>query len=222
MKIIAEIPARKGSERVKNKNLRLLNGIPMIGHIINKSLESKYLSDIYVNTDCENIGKYAQERGVNFYKRSPLLASNHTTSDEYNYDFIKSLNPDILVQLNPVCPLIRVDEVDKIIKFFLENSFDSLITVREERLQGFCDNKPINFDINKKLPRTQDIKPIQICAWPICIWDAKQFVNNFETNGHSIFGGKLKLYAVSFFSSVKVSYEEDFLLVEKLLKSGLV
>ena len=74
MKIIAEIPARKGSERVKNKNLRLLNGIPMIGHIINKSLESKYLSDIYVNTDCENIGKYAQERGVNFYKRSPLLA----------------------------------------------------------------------------------------------------------------------------------------------------
>ena len=222
MKIIAEIPARKGSERVKNKNLRLLDNIPMIGHMINKSLESKYLSDIYVNTDCDDIGQYAQERGVNFYKRNASLASNHATSDEYNYDFIKSINPDVLVQLNPVCPLINVDEIDKIIKFFIENTYDSLITVREERLQGFCNNKPINFNIDKKLPRTQDIKPIQICAWPVCIWDAKKFVSNFEKDGHSIFGGKLKLYPVSFLSSIKVSYEEDFLLAEKLLKSELL
>ena len=215
--IIAEIPAREGSKRIIKKNLRPLNGKPMISYAIEAAKTSKYLNNIYVNSDSDEIGKYGKSLGVKYYKREKYLGEDNITSDEYNYDFIKNTNPDILVQINPVCPLITGKDIDKIIKYFLDNDFDSLITVREEKLQSFCNNKPINFDINKKLTRTQDINPIQICAWPICVWKADKFIKNYEDRGHAVFGGNLNLYPVSFFKSLKISYEEDFGLVEKIL-----
>ena len=146
MRIIAEIPARAGSKRVKNKNLRLLNGKPMISYVIEEAKKSKMLTDVYVNSDCDKIGKFAKDLGVKFYKRPIDLGGDFTTSDEYNYDFINSISPDILVQINPVCPLIESDDIDNIIKHFVDNNFDSLVTVKEERLQAFCDGKPVNFD----------------------------------------------------------------------------
>lgn len=218
MRIVAEIPARSGSKRVKNKNLRLLNDKPMISYVIKEAKKSKLLTDVYVNSDCDKIGRYSESLGVKFYKRPTELGGDHVTSDEYNYDFIKSIRPDILVQINPVCPLISVTDIDEIIKYFIENDIDSLVTVKEERLQAFCDNKPINFDIDNKLPRTQDISPIQICSWPVCVWKAISFKRHFEDKGHAVFSGKLKLYPVSPLKSIKISYEEDFKLVEKLIE----
>jgi CMP-N-acetylneuraminic acid synthetase len=215
--IIAEIPAREGSKRIIKKNLRSLNGKPMISYAIEAAKTSKYLNNIYVNSDSDEIGEYGKSLGVKYYKRKKYLGEDNVTSDEYNYDFIKNTNPDILVQINPVCPLITGLDIDNIIEHFIKNDFDSLITVREEKLQSFCNNKPINFNINKKLPRTQDINPIQICAWPVCVWKADKFIKNYEDKGHAVFGGNLNLYPVSFFKSLKISYEEDFGLVEKIL-----
>jgi len=205
MIITAEIPARKGSKRVKNKNLRPLNGKPMISYAIEAAKSSKYLNNIYVNSDCDEIGKYGESLGVKYYKRSKQLGGDSISSDEYNYDFIKNTPSDILVQINPVCPLITGKDIDNIIKHFIDNDFDSLITVREEKLQAFCNNNPINFNINKKLPRTQDINPIQICAWPVCVWKTNTFKKNYKTQGHAVFGGNLNLYPVSFLKSLKVS-----------------
>ena len=218
MKIVAEIPARAGSQRVKNKNLRLLNGKPMISYAIEAAKKSVLLTDIYVNTDSDEIGEFSKTLGVKFYKRPSHLASDNTTSDEYNYDFFKSIKPDLLVQVNPVCPLVTGSDIDEIIEYYLDNEIDSLVTVREERLQAFCEGKAINFDINKQLPRTQDISPVLICTWPVCIWKRETFMNSFEKNGHAIFSGKLYLYPVSYLRSIKISYENDFLLAEKILE----
>ena len=90
--------------------------------------------------------------------------------------------------------------------------------MREERLQAFCKDEPVNFDINKQLPRTQDIYPIQICAWPVCIWEKKTFMRNFEEKGYAVFSGNLGLYPVSFLTSLKISFEDDFQLAEKLMQ----
>ena len=222
MKIVAEIPARAGSKRVKNKNLRLLNGRPMISYAIEAAKRSTILTDIYVNSDSDEIGNYSESLGVRYYKRRKELAEDDSTSDEYNYDFFQSIKPDILIQINPVCPLVTSKDIDTILNYFINNKFDSLITVREERFQAFCQGKPVNFNINERLPRTQDIYPLLICAWPICIWKKETFIKSYEKNGHAIFSGKLHLYPVSFYTALKISYEKDFLLAEKLIKLDLV
>lgn len=218
MKIIAEIPARFGSQRVKNKNLRLLSGKPMISYAIEAAKESTLLSEIYVNSDSDEIGELGKSLGVKYYKRPKHLATDTATSDDYNYDFIKSIQPDLLVQVNPVNPLIMGKDIDDIIKYFLAKDIDSLITVREERLQAFCNGESINFNVEEQLPRTQDIPPVYICVWPVCIWKKDTFMKNYEEQGHAIFSGRFDLYPVSAEMSLKISYEEDFIFAEKLLK----
>jgi len=217
MNIVAEIPARASSQRVKNKNMRLLNGKPMISYAIEAAKSSKLLTDIYVNSDSDEIGEYGKSLGIKFYKRPDPLASDIATSDEYNYNFFQEIQPDLLVQVNPVCPLITGNEIDDIIKYFIENDLDSLVTVREERFQAFCNEKPINFNIDERLPRTQDILPVLICAWPVCIWKRKTFMSSYEEKGHAVFSGKIGLYPVSLLAALKISYEDDFQLAEKLM-----
>ena len=51
MKIVTMIPDRLGSKWVKNKNLRLINGKPLIQYIIDSAKKSKYLKEIYINSD---------------------------------------------------------------------------------------------------------------------------------------------------------------------------
>ena len=51
MKILAVIPARAGSKAIPNKNIRSVNGHPMIYYAINHAVQSKFITDIIVSTD---------------------------------------------------------------------------------------------------------------------------------------------------------------------------
>lgn len=216
-RIIGEIPARFGSKRVKQKNLRLINGKPLIWYAIQAAKSAKTLQEVYVNTESDRIGKLAVDNGVKFYRRDPSLASDAATSDQFNYDFIKGTKADVLVMINPVSPLIEGVDIDGVVNFFLENDFDSVITAREEKLQAFCGGKAVNFDPQGMLPRTQDIPPIQLCAWSVCVWRAQKFTEVFEKKGYAVFSGKVGFYPLGIMKSVKISTEEDFALAEALI-----
>ena len=69
-KLIAHIPARAGSKRVKSKNLRMLCGKPMIAYAMDCAKSCPEIDEIYVNTDCPIIGALAKEYGVKVFERS--------------------------------------------------------------------------------------------------------------------------------------------------------
>ena len=217
-RIIGEIPARYGSKRVKQKNLREINGKPLISYAIEAAKKAKKLTEVYVNSESEIIGKIALENGIKFYKRNQMLSTDKATSDQFNYDFIKGTNADVLVLINPVCPLVEGQDIDNILDFYFKNNFDTVITIKEEKLQSFYNNEPINFNLDGMLPRTQDISPIQICSWCLCVWNAKTFVKEYEDKGYAVFSGKVGLYPFNKLKSIKISTEEDFLMAEALLK----
>lgn len=219
MKIVIEIPARYGSKRVKNKNLKFLNGKPMISYVINAAIESNKVKDIYVNSEHNEIGQIAKKYGVNFYKRDEKLAEDSITSDTFNYDFLKNIECDILVMVNPVSPLITGNDIDDAINYYLKNKLDTLISVREEQLQAFCENESINFNPKEVLPMTQNISPIQLCSWAICIWNSKVFLQHYEKYGHAVFSGKYGFYKLDKVKSLKISEPIDFLMAEIFLKA---
>ena len=68
-KIIAMIPARLGSERIKKKNLRLINGKPLISYIVDVALKSEIFDEIYINSEAEIFSEIAASHGVKFYRR---------------------------------------------------------------------------------------------------------------------------------------------------------
>lgn len=224
MKIVAEIPARYGSKRVKLKNLRLLDNKPLIYYAINAAKEAKTISEVYVNTESDLIGKVGIDNGVNYYKRNPGLAEDGISSDEFNYDFMKHVPSDIVVMVNPVAPLITGRDIDDMVNYFLRSNLDTLIPIREENMHAFCADKngiiqPVNFQVNGRLAMTQKNVPIKICAWTVCIWKTKNFIEHFEKKGYAVFSGKLGFYPQPKLKAVKISTEEDFILAEILLRN---
>ena len=70
MKIVCMIPARLGSTRVKNKNLRMINKKPLIQYIIDSAKKTKYLKDIYINSEASIFKTIADENNIKFYQRN--------------------------------------------------------------------------------------------------------------------------------------------------------
>ena len=96
MKIVGMIPARLGSTRVKNKNLRLINGKPLIQYIIDSAKKSKYLDEIYINSEAKIFEEISKNNKINFYKRNKELSTNTATNDDFTLDFFNSVKSNII------------------------------------------------------------------------------------------------------------------------------
>ena len=89
-KILAMIPARIGSERLKKKNLALINNKPLVYYAINAAKKSQIFDKIYINSDDKIFNKIAKRYKVDFYLRPKKLGSSNTKSDDIVYDFLKN------------------------------------------------------------------------------------------------------------------------------------
>lgn len=218
-KMIAHIPARGGSKRVPGKNLRNLAGQPLLAYTVKATLSCKELSSVYVNTDSDEIALLAEKLGVPVYRRRSELAADAVTSEDFNMDIIDALRPDILVMVNPVCPLIEGTDIQAAIDVYRKEDVDTLISVSETKLQCFYEGEPVNIDVNSKLTPTQDNKPVEICNWAVTIWDAEKYRQRFQKSGYAVFGEKRKFYPISPLKAIKISTEEDFQIAELLIKA---
>lgn len=219
-KIIIHIPAREGSKRVPRKNLRLMNGKPMISYVIEAVLHANITENCYVNTDSVEIIDYVKKQyaTMKIFLRDKELCSDFVQSDDFNADIIRKLKPDTLIMVNPVCPLIEADDIRNVIHEYRNTDCDTLITACSTQMQTFCDGKPVNIDITERLAPSQTNPIITTLNWAVTIWDAKLFLKRMETKGFAVWGDKIAFYNINHLKAVKVSEEEDFILAEKLLK----
>lgn len=129
------IPARKGSKRLINKNIRQLGGIPLIQHTIDFALLQIEIShnDIWVNTDCPDIEKIAKNNGLNVYRRPISLGSDHTPTvdvlfDQVNFFFKENISLDYIVLLQPTSPFRPKNILNDAITIINERKVSSLST----------------------------------------------------------------------------------------------
>lgn len=191
----------------------------MIQYAIEAARDSKLIDEVYINTESDILGKFAESLGIKYFKRPQELAADDVVLDQTTYSFINHVETDIVGMINPVCPLTTPDDIDSAIRFYLENDFDTIVPVREEKLHTFVEGKPLNFDITKKIPMTQDLVPPQIVTWNFCFWKTKIFRISFEQEGFGVFSGKVGLYPIDKLKAVKISEESDFQIADAILKS---
>jgi CMP-N-acetylneuraminic acid synthetase len=218
-KIIAMIPARMGSERLKCKNLRLLNGKSLISHVIDAAAKAEVFDKIVVNSEDELFSKIAERHGVDFYNRPHHLGSSETRADEVVYDFLLNNPCDVVVWVNPVSPLQQSDEINNAVRYMLEGDYDSLITVKKEYLHSIFKGKPLNFNSNEPFSKTQDLEPATSLVYSLMMWKSDPFVSTYEEKGFAMLSGKIGYYPVRKESTILVKYEEDFNLCEAVIKS---
>ena len=115
---ICIIPARSGSKRIKNKNIKKINGIPILGIVIKKAIKSKLFKRVIVSTDSKKIAKIAIKFGAEVpFMRPKKLSSNKIGNREVIIDVIKNLNlknlPTYICQIFATAPFISPKDIKK-------------------------------------------------------------------------------------------------------------
>lgn len=218
-KVIAQIPARGGSKRVPSKNLRYMNGKPMIAYAVQSALACTELEDVYINTDSDTLEELGRSLGCSVYRRPEHLGSDTATGDDFTYDFIMSKKPDTVVMISPVCPLIETADITAALKAYAESDADTLIACNKTHMQTFLGNKPMNIIVEGPLAASQDNEQVIICNWAVTVWNARVFKELYEKNGGGYFGMNRLFWELDPIKAVKVSEEKDFRLAEALLRA---
>lgn len=127
-KVLALIPARSGSKSVKDKNIRLMGGKPMLAYSIAHAKESEYVNRIIVSTDSEKYARIAREYGAEtpFLRPAEFSGDNSLDIEVFSHAlrYLKEeegYEPDVVVQLRPTYPVRRPADIDNMIKILLEN-----------------------------------------------------------------------------------------------------
>ena len=135
MKIL--IPARAGSKGIKNKNMTILNGKPLIFYTIQEALKVFPKESIYTSSDSTSILDYAKSLGVNAILRPESLATDESTSSEVIKHFISEIKDDsddfTILYLQPTSPLRNSNHINEALKIFELNDCKSLISVSKSK-----------------------------------------------------------------------------------------
>ena len=210
------VPGRYGSKRFKKKNFSDLQGSPLMSYALNSSTESKIFDKVILNGDKDEFKKIADSYNVEFYKRPSYLGTSEARSDDVVYDFIKKFEGDIIVWVNPICPLMTSKTVKKVVEEFIDHNYDSAITGRKIYSHTNIDKQPVNYDLNNKFAKTQDLNPIFLFSYSIMIWKTSSFLDKYEKDKSAFIFGRFGEIEVDFFSSLTVKYEHDLEIIREL------
>ncbi len=138
MKIVGLIPARGGSKGIRNKNLALLSGRPLLVHTIRQAKRSKYLDKIVVSSEEEKILTVAKAAGSEVILRPSEFARDDSRMDDVMIHALSVLASqqyiaDLVVLLQPTSPLRNDKVIDTAIDAFLpkRDQYDSLVPLEE-------------------------------------------------------------------------------------------
>jgi N-acylneuraminate cytidylyltransferase/CMP-N,N'-diacetyllegionaminic acid synthase len=133
--MIAIIPARGGSKGLPGKNIRNLNGKPLIAYTIEAALKSKYITRVILSTDDVEIADVARQYGaeVPFMRPSHLASDSAKAIDAYKYTYErleKEENIEIseFVILQPTSPFRIAKHIDEAIDLYKDKKADSVIS----------------------------------------------------------------------------------------------
>ena len=135
--LLALVPARGGSKRLKRKNILPFSGEPLIAWTIKAGLESTFVDRLIVSTEDPEIAKVSIKYGADVpFTRSVELAADATETIDVVFDVLKTLENvgerfEYLLLLQPTSPLRTADHINEAIELLLAKKADSVIGVCE-------------------------------------------------------------------------------------------
>ena len=217
MKIVGIIPARGGSKSIPKKNIKLLNGKPLIAYTIEAALASN-LDRVVVSTDFEEIASISKKYGAEVMMRPSHLAEDKTPTLPVLQDVVANLDKkfDAVTTLQPTSPLRTVEDINKSIKIFAsDKEVDSLVSVVEVP-HNYTPEKLMSLD-GKYLIGSSKFKRRQEVSMIYARNGAAIYITKTERLSEYIFGGKIIPYFMSKLNSFDIDDMEDWKIVEKLI-----
>ena len=155
------LTVRKGSQRVKNKNLKPFSKKNLLAYKIEIFLKIKSIKNIIINTDSDDAISIAKEYGVEFHKRDPYFASSECPNNEFWAHIAENTKTEYILFTHCTNPLIRASTYEDFINLFIKRKqeYDSFNSVSEVKEFLILNQNPINFDFNKA-PNSQNLPDV--------------------------------------------------------------
>ena len=138
-KILAVVLARAGSKGIKNKNLKKINGISLVGRVGLFIKKIKCIDFSIVSTNSTNIGKEASKYKLGYLFKRPASLSGSTISDELvlKHALIEiekkvKVKFDIILSLPPTSPLRKTNDVIKSVKKLVDENYEAVWTISKK------------------------------------------------------------------------------------------
>jgi CMP-N,N'-diacetyllegionaminic acid synthase len=227
-KILGIIPARGGSKGVLKKNIKILNGRPLIQYSIDAAKKSKLLTDFVISTEDNEIRKIA----INLNCPAPFKRPKNLSTDQalsidvlkHAVKYMEKINQykyDLVLMLQPTSPLRTYTDIDKSINLLIKNKSDSVISVTG--VDGFHPlrmKRIINgFLVNYIDQGFEDMRPRQVLPKVYIRNGAIYLVKrDILFNYNSLVGNSCFAYQMPIERSVNLDCEADFITAEYFLK----
>lgn len=230
MKRIAIIPARSGSKGLKDKNIKELNGKPLIAYSIETAIESNCFDKIFVSTDSQKYADIATSFGAD---ASFLRSKNNSTDSAGSWDVVREVidilktrgeTYDEIMLLQATSPLRTAEDIKKSIDLLHSRNGSAVVSLTE------CDYSPIwcntlpddgsmdNFDRieYKDLPRQALPKYYRYNGAIYLVTNSELY--NIE---HMLESGCFA-YIMPQLRSIDIDTSLDFLIAETIMKAGVL
>tara|TARA_B110000483_G_C18164387_1_gene530606 strand:- start:778 stop:1509 length:732 start_codon:yes stop_codon:yes gene_type:complete len=238
MKIIAFIPARSGSTRLKNKNIKIINGEPLIYWTVSSAIKAKIFDQLIFSSDSK---KY-YEILIKSLKKNKLPTNKiffdlrkkkDASKTKRIFDYIKTdllikykfKKEDLLVQMLPTGPLRSIVTIKKAVNLarktkkdiFSVNEYDFHISfaikfVNENKWKTLFKNSPINTGNTRSQDQEKYFKPNPIIN---CLW-----LKNITKDRKSIYKNAIAI-KTNKIESLDIDNLEDFNLVNSILRGHI-
>ena len=232
MKKICFICFREGSKGLKNKNFKIINGLPLYKHTINQAIKSNIFDKIVISTDSKKIyKKYYMNKNTDIYcffirpkrlsndKARKLSVIQHAlikSESYFNCEF------DIIFDLDVTSPLRNINDIKNALKIFLNKNSSNLFSVCLSHKNPYFNMVEVNNNklkkvkiLKKEVYSRQNAPKVYDMNASIYIWK-----RSFLIKSNSIFTKKTSYYEMPQNRSIDIDSISDFKYVEFLMKNN--
>lgn len=221
---LAVIPARGGSKAIPDKNLRLLDGIPLVAHAIVAARQSRLVDRIVVSTDDERIAAVSRAYGAGVVWRPEFLSGDEAPSEAAllhalaHLEQAEGYRPALLTFLQCTSPLTRPEDIDGTVELLLRRGADCAFTATP--FYGFvweADSSGYMSGSNhtpRFRPRRQNRQPQYLETGAVYVMRARRF----REVGHRFFG-RTVAFAVPRERALEIDEPGDLLVAGAILEA---
>ena len=204
MKVVAIVPVKGTSERIENKNIRLLDGKPLFLHTIEKLLSCNFLDEIYLDTESEKIIDLVSDyENLKIMKRNPELANNKTDGHKLFMNEVENIEADIYVQILCTSPFIKKETIKKGIDILKEKNVDSVVLVKKEKQYLWENGKPLYS--TEKIPNSVELPETIIETMGMYIMKKEAALKTRKRYNENVY-----LLEAEAIEGIDVNYPEEF------------
>lgn len=220
--LTALVPMKGNSERVKNKNLKQFNGVPLCGIILQTLENCESVKEIFIDTDSKEIAEYSSSnfKKVKIMERPGELCGDFVSMNKIiEYDISKSESEHFL-QTHSTNPVLKASTLERAIDFYFDNleEYDSVFSVTMHQTRLYDEKgKAVNHNPDE-LIRTQDLDPLYEENSNFYIFSKKSFANS----GNKRIGLKPAMFEIPKLEAIDIDTKEDFVIAELIHRNKLV